>query len=170
MQDRAIQYVVFPARYGPFTAAAERVGVTLPLLRTAYFVRLGHPLLEKRQVLRSDLAQYDFVVPAVSRPSGTDIRDIFESEGIEPVSRMHAVDYFPLVKLMVARSDAIGVVSVNHGRSPAFAAKFGLIDLKRPITPSALCCAVRTRWDPPPIVRSFIAACRKTLPEVLQEP
>lgn len=146
----------------------ESVEKKMPLMRTAYFARKGHLLLEKQHVSRSELAQFDFVVPSVSRPYGADIRDIFEREGVDPTSRMHAVDYFPLVKLMVAQSNAIGVVSINHGRSPSFASNFGLIDLKWPINLAELCCVLRTRWDPPPIVRSFIGACRKTLPAFLK--
>ena len=139
----------------------------LPTLRTAYFVKLGHPLLERRSVPRSALAEYHFVTPSISQPYGADIREIFENEGVDATTRMHSVDYFPLVKVMVGRSNAIGVVSLSYARSEAFKRRFGLIDLEHAIAPSSLCCAVRRRWEQTPIVRAFISACRETLPSTL---
>jgi DNA-binding transcriptional LysR family regulator len=139
----------------------------MPQMTSTYFTRLGHPLLEMTNVPRSELAKYDFVVPSISRPYGADIRDIFESQGVDPKTRMHSVDYFPLVKLMVSRSDAVGVTSPNYAKTPEFTSRFGAIDLEEPIHPEYLCCATRARWEPIPIVRAFISACRETLPKFL---
>ncbi len=133
-------------------------------LRTAYFVRAGHPLAGKAAVDHGSLAMFEFVVPSVSQPYAADIRVIFESQGLEAASRIHTVDYFPLVERLVSNSDAIGVVSLGYAASPAFATRYALIDLVQPIPPSPLCCARRARWDPPPPVRAFIQACREALP------
>lgn len=140
----------------------------MSVMRTSYFVRHGHPLLKKRQVVRADLAKYDFVAPSISRPYGADIREIYESAGVDPDTRMHAVDYWPLVRLMVSKSNAIGVTLISHGKSEAFQSRFGLIDLDPPITPSLVCCAVRMRWERPMVVRAFIDVCRESLQQMLK--
>lgn len=139
----------------------------MPPMRSAYFVRHGHPLFDRQQVTRAELAQFEFVAPSIARPYGADIRGIFESAGVDPKTRMHSVDYFPLVKLMVSQSEAIGVVTPHYGRSAEFQSRFGMLDLAEPITPSDLCCAIRTRWESSPIVRAFIACCREILPQML---
>ena len=137
---------------------------TLAPMRTGYFARIGHPLLDQHAASRADLAAFQFVTPTVSQPYGTDIRDIFESEGLHPASHIHTVDYFPLVQMIVAQSDAIGVVSLAYAGTSAFKTRFGLIPLDRPIPPSPLCCATRTRWEAPPAVRAFVQSCREALP------
>ena len=137
---------------------------TLAPLRTGYFARIGHPLLDRAAASQADLATFDFVTPTVSQPYGADIRDIFESQGLHPASHIHTVDYFPLVQSIVAQSDAIGVVSLAYAATSTFTRRFRLISLDRPIPPSPLCCATRTRWEPAPAVRAFVQACREALP------
>ncbi len=78
--------------------------------------------------------------------------------------RLHAVDYFPIVRVLVSRSDAIGVVAASYAQSAAFKAQFVLIDAVEPPPPGDLCCAVRARWEVSPVVRAFMQACRITLP------
>ena len=133
-------------------------------LETIYFVRKSHPLAEEKDVSRAALAQFAFVTPSVSQPYGSDIYDIFESQGLHAASRVHAVDHFALVSKIVENSDAIGVVSLHYARSTTFETRFEAIDLKETIRAASLCCATRARWDPSQAVRQFIQACRAAMP------
>jgi DNA-binding transcriptional LysR family regulator len=76
---------------------------------------------------------------------------------------VHAVDYFPLVRVLVSQSDAIGVVSASYVHAAAFKANFAVVDAIEPPPPGDLCCAVRARWEVSPVVKAFIQACQKTL-------
>lgn len=138
--------------------------VALSALQTTYFTRLGHPILEETRVTNAELAKYDFVAPSISQPYGASIRDIYEGQGVDSASRIHTVDYFPMVQTIVDQTDAIGVVSVDFACSETFKRRFGVIALREAIPPSSLCCATRARLDPLPTVRAFIKACRECLP------
>jgi DNA-binding transcriptional LysR family regulator len=70
------------------------------------------------------------------------------------------IDYFPIVRRIVASSNAIGVVASSHAASPSFQRDFALLEHLVPFEPAHLCCAVRARWDAKPTVRAFISAVR----------
>jgi DNA-binding transcriptional LysR family regulator len=132
----------------------------LPELDTTLFVRRGHPLLDGPPATMADLARYDIVSPSDSRPFGQTIRNIYESQGIEWRTRLHVIDYFPIVRRIVASSDAVGVVSLSHSASRWFQRDFTLLAHLVPFEPARMCCAVRARWDAKPAVRAFIAAAQ----------
>jgi DNA-binding transcriptional LysR family regulator len=132
-------------------------------LKTTIFVRRGHPLLDVLSPTAEDLAQYDYVTPSDSRPYGARIRDIYESQGIDSRTRIHVVDYFPLVKRIVANSDAIGVVAIQYTQTAAFQRRFAAVDVISRFPLAPLCCAIRAKWEPKPAVRAFISACRVSL-------
>ena len=132
----------------------------MPELESTLFVRKGHPLLDGGPASLADLAEYGFVSPSDSRPYGAVIRDIYESQGIEWQSRVHVIDYFPIVRRIVASSNAIGVVASSHATSPSFQRDFALLEHLVPFEPARLCCAIRARWDAKPAVRAFIRAVR----------
>lgn len=134
----------------------------LPGQRTVFFVRHGHPLLEAEEVTKADLANYDMISPSDSRPYDTFMRLIYEEAGIDAQTRMHFIDFFPLVARMVANSDAIASASETYVRTAAFQRRFAPV----PFPPGALaplCIATRARWSPRPAVRAFIQACREHL-------
>ena len=130
----------------------------VPELETTLFVRRGHPALGAVPATLAELAQYDFVSPSDSRPFGAIIRHIYESQGVEWRTRLHVIDYFPIVRRIVASSNAIGVVSLSHAASAAFQRDFALLEHLVPFEPAGMCCAVRARWDAKPAVRAFIRA------------
>lgn len=132
----------------------------MPELETTLFVRRGHPALGAVPATLADLAQYDFVSPSDSRPFGATIRHIYESQGVEWRTRLHVIDYFPIVRRIVASSNAIGVVSLAHAASSSFQRDFALLEHLVPFEPARMCCAVRARWEAKPAVRAFIAAVR----------
>lgn len=132
-------------------------------LKTTLFVRRDHPVLSKGPATLIELAEFDFVSPSDSRPYGAVIRDIYESQGIKWRKRLHVIDYFPIVRRIVASSDAIGVVSLAHAASPSFKEQFATLDHLDVFPPAPLCCAVRARWGPRPAVRAFITAVRADL-------
>jgi len=136
-------------------------------LRTILFVRHGHPILDGGEVTLARLSAYDFVSPSDSRPYGDAIRHIYESEGVEWRKRLHVIDYFPIVSRIVASSDAIGVVARSHVASPSFQRQFTTLEHPDLFAPAPLCCAIRTRWDPPLAVRAFISAVREEQKEQL---
>ncbi len=129
-----------------------------PELATTLFVRRGHPALGGPPATLTDLARYDFVSPSDSRPFGSIIRDVYESQGIEWRTRLHIIDYFPIVRRIVASSDAVGVVSLAYAASSAFRREFEALEHLVPFEPARMCCAVRARWEAKPAVRAFIGA------------
>lgn len=129
---------------------------------SVHFVRHGHPILERTGITYRDLADFDFVSPSDGRPYGAMIRKIYEDEGIEWQRRVHLVDFFPLVRRIVARSNAIGVVAAPYAATPGFQARFVALEQLDALPPSPMCCAVRKRWEPKPAVRAFIRAIRET--------
>lgn len=132
----------------------------MPELETTLFVRKGHPALGSTPATLADLAQYDFVSPSDSRPFGSTIRDIYESQGIEWRTRLHVIDYFPIVRRIVATSNAIGVVSLTHAGSSSFRRDFEVLENLVLFEPARMCCAYRARWEAKPAVRAFISAAR----------
>lgn len=149
----------FDAAFSEWTDIARQ---PVPAVRSMHFVRRGHPILERPSPTLKDLADFDFVSPSDGRPYGAVIRKIYEDQGIEWRRRVHIVDFFPLVRHIVAESDAIGVVAAPYVRSAGFKAKFVALDQIDALPPSPMCCAVRKRWEPEPAVRAFIKAVRET--------
>jgi DNA-binding transcriptional LysR family regulator len=133
-------------------------------LGTTLFVRKGHPLLAKEQVTRRDLADYDFVSPPAARSYNETIRNLYESHGIDPHDRVHRVDHFPLVRRIVEKSDAIGVIGRTYAGSEQFAQRFAVIPGIHLFPDGPLCCAVRARWEPKPAARAFIAIVKRSFP------
>jgi DNA-binding transcriptional LysR family regulator len=129
-------------------------------LQGVLFVRRGHPLLARNTIGMADLADFDFVTPSDSRPYGVVIREIYETRGIDWRKHLHVIDNFSIVRQIVARSDAIGVTTAELGAIPLFAKSFSVIEDVSPFAPSPLACAVRSRWDPKPAVRAFLAEMR----------
>lgn len=127
-----------------------------------HFVRHGHPIIERGSITLKDLADFDFVSPSEGRPYGAVIRKIYEDRGIEWRRHVHTVDYFPLVRQIVAHSDAIGVVAAPYAQTSAFKSRFVALEQLEALPPSPMCCALRKRWEPKPVVRAFIKAVRET--------
>lgn len=134
----------------------------IPAVRSVNFVRKGHPILERENITATDLADFDFVSPSDGRPYGVAVRKIYEDANIEWQKRVHIVDYFPLVREIVAKSDAIGVATELFARTAAFEAEFVALEHLNLLPPSTMCCAVRKRWEPKPMVRAFIRAMKET--------
>jgi DNA-binding transcriptional LysR family regulator len=130
---------------------------------TTLFARKDHPILKTAPQGAAEIARYPFVAPTDSRPYGARIRNIFESQGVDAQSRIHTVDYFPLVKRIVATSDAISVVATAYTRTAAFRRDFAVLETVEHPPVAKLCVAVRARWEPKPAVRAFISACRVSL-------
>jgi DNA-binding transcriptional LysR family regulator len=129
-------------------------------LKAALFGRKGHPLLDAAPITREKVARYEILSPSESRPYGSLIRALYESQGIDWRKRVHVVDYFPLVRRLVETSDALGVVTTAYMSTPAFQKKFQAIDGFGLWGPTQVCCATRARSAPGPIARAFIAAMR----------
>lgn len=133
-------------------------------LRTTYFARKDHPILSSAEITEHELANYDFVSPSDSRPYGSLIREMYESQGVDAHARIHIVDHFPVVKKIVATTDAIGVVAIPYTETEAFKRHFERVPYLENFPLAPLCCAVRTRWETRPAVRAFIKACRECRP------
>jgi DNA-binding transcriptional LysR family regulator len=129
-----------------------------PELDTTLFVRRGHPALNSVPASLDQIAQYDFVSPSDSRPFGAIIRNLYESRGIEWRTRVHVIDYFPVVRRIVATSNAIGVVAWTSATSSSFQRNFEVLDHTMLFQPFKMCCALRARWETKPAVRAFISA------------
>ena len=126
-------------------------------LRAVPFVRKNHPILSLAEPAQAALAGYNFVVPSGSRPYGSVIRAIFENAGVLRWQRhIHMIDYFPIVKRIVATSDAIGVTTLEYSKSDAFAEIYARVPGESPFAPAPMCCAVRSRWEPSRAVKAFL--------------
>jgi DNA-binding transcriptional LysR family regulator len=136
----------------------------LPPLRSAMFVRRGHPILENEEFTVADLAKYPILSPSDSRPYGAFVRRIFEGQPMNAQSQVHVADFFPLVKRIVGSTDAISFAAVEYTRSASFQARFARIRyLDDEASSAPLCCAIQTKREPRPIVRAFIKACREKM-------
>ena len=136
----------------------------MPPLRTTFFVRQGHPILECEEVGKADIAKYDLISPSGSSPYDFFWRQIYEESGIDANDRLHIIDYFPIVERLVRSTDAISIVSTHYTHTSIFKSRFASIPFLDALPPSPLCCATRLRWSPRPAVRAFIKACRERLP------
>lgn len=133
-------------------------------LRTAFFVRQGHPILDCGTVTTAEIAKYDLVSPSGSPPYDMAWRRIYEEAGFNARDRLHIVDYFPIVARLVRNSDAIGLISIQSTHARSFTSRFSCVPYLESFPPSSLCCATRLRWGPRPAVRAFIQACRERMP------
>lgn len=133
-------------------------------LKSALFVRKGHPLLDKPKVVARDLADYDIISPSESRPYGEIIRSIYENQGVDWHERVHRADFFPTVRRIVERSDALGIVSKTHAESAQFLDRFAILPGIDLFPEAPLCCAVRVRWQPKPATRAFISMVKRRFP------
>jgi DNA-binding transcriptional LysR family regulator len=136
----------------------------MPPLRTTFFVRQGHPILDCEVVGKADIAKYDLISPSSSSPYDFFWRQIYEESGIDAAERMHIVDYFPIVERLVRTTDAISIVSTHYTQTSIFKRRFASVPFLDSLPPSPLCCATRLRVSPRPAVRAFIKSCRERLP------
>lgn len=137
---------------------------TLPPLRTSFFVRQGHPILDIGQVTIGDIAKYDLISPSGSPPYDVVWRRVYEEAEVEPPGRLHIVDYFPIVARLVRNSDAIGLVSLQYTETRIFKSRFATVPFLQLLPASSLCCATRHRWASRPAARAFMQACRERFP------
>ena len=141
----------------------------LPAMKTSFFVRQGHPILACSEVTPAELAKYDLISPSESRPYESFMRSIYEEAGVDAQSRLHFIDYFPIVRRLVLNTDALGVVSRRYSYTQTFMKHFARVPFleSKPLAP--LCCATRLRWSPRPAVRAFIKACREGIPSPVSQ-
>jgi DNA-binding transcriptional LysR family regulator len=137
---------------------------TLPPLRTTFFVRQGHPILDLGEVTMAQIAKYDLISPSGSPPYDIVWRRTYEDAGVEEHGRLHIVDYFPIVARLVRNSDAISLAALQYTHTRIFKSHFATVPCVEPLRPAALCCATRLRWSPRPATRAFIQACRERFP------
>lgn len=136
----------------------------LPPLRTSFFVRQGHPILDIGQVTIGDIAKYDLISPSGSPPYDVVWRRVYEEAEVETPGRLHIVDYFPIVARLVRQSDAIGLVSLQYTETRIFKNRFATVPYLQLLPASSLCCATRHRWTSRPAARAFMQACRERFP------
>lgn len=129
-------------------------------LKTALFVRKGHPLLDEPRIDRRKLSEFEIVSPSESRPYGAVIRSLYESQRVDWRNRVHIADYFPIVAHLVEHSNAIGVINTSYIRTETFRSKFRIVEGADLWGPTPICCATRAKWELGPMDRAFIAAMR----------
>ncbi|HEX7784500.1 MAG TPA: LysR family transcriptional regulator [Sphingobium sp.] len=138
----------------------------LPSMKTTFFVRHGHPILQCDEVTAADIAKYDLISPSGSSPYDFFWRQIYEEAGVDAHERLHIIDYFPIVEKLVRKTDAISVVSMHYTQTSVFKSRFARVRFLDTMPLSPLCCATRLRWSPRPAVRAFIKACREGIPSM----
>lgn len=135
----------------------------LPGMRTTFFVRKDHPILDCADVTPEKLAEFDMISPSDSRPYASFMRSIYEEVGVDAQRKLHFIDYFPIVARLVANSDAIAAVSIRYTETPAFQRRFARLTFLEGDDLPHLCIATRSRWSPRPAARAFIKTCREHL-------
>lgn len=138
----------------------------LPAIRTTFFARRDHPILKVKSLTTADLARYPMIAPSYSRPYDTFVQQIYEENSIDPTSRIHLIDHFPLVKRLVSETDAISFCNVSLAKSPAFKKYFAAVPHPE-FELSHMCLATRRRVPPKPVVRAFIQACKVCMPKMV---
>lgn len=126
---------------------------------TTMFVCRNHPLASLTDLTLADYARFPLVMPSDSRPYGADFRYIYESQGILAGRMIHIVDHFPIARMIVLNSTAIGVVSINYASSSHFKQSFVTIPFPTRRPNPQLCCATRARSRVKRVVEAFIACC-----------
>lgn len=126
------------------------------------FVRAGHPLAAATSVVGADLANYEFISPSISRPYGEIIRSLYTDRGVAWQSQVHEVDYFPVVKRLVATSDAIGVIAAPYAELASFRKEFAVLEGVDLFPSAPLSCAVRAQREAKPATRALIAMMKIT--------
>ena len=124
------------------------------------FVRQDHPILAHHPIGEDMLIRYDFVVPSSSEPYTSIIQEMFERHGQRPSDRLHMTDHFPLMRRIVASSDAIGLIAREFARTTRFRERFTVLNEVKVLEPLVMCYAVRTRWPVKPAARALIAEVR----------
>lgn len=147
-----------------FRQEADFTCERLPVMRTALFVRKGHPILEGGKIDRAALSRFEIIFPSESRPYGTVMRQIYEQADIDAQTKMHFIDSFQITSKLVASTNAIGIVSIPYTHSEAFKRRYVAIPFPFEAEPAQLCCATRVRFPPRPATRAFIKACRERIP------
>ena len=146
-----------------FADWAEVNRMPIGVLESTFFVRKGHPILRIARPDNADLSKYEIVSPSISRPYMATTRGIFESQGMDWKRHVHIIDSFPLVRRLVATSDAIAPVSRAYARNPAFQDRFELIEPLQPYPGATVCAAVRARGEPGQVMRSLVTTLRANL-------
>jgi DNA-binding transcriptional LysR family regulator len=133
-------------------------------LRTTFFARHGHPILNCGAVTPAQIAKYAIVSPSASLPYENVWRQLYAELGFDAQDRMHIIDYFPIVERIVANTDAISLVAIPYTHTGIFKKRFVTLDLIETLPAAPICCAMRLRGTPRPAVRAFIEACRELIP------
>ncbi|MEQ1754463.1 MAG: LysR family transcriptional regulator [Micropepsaceae bacterium] len=137
-------------------------------LESEMFARKSHPILSIPKAGNRELVRYDFIVPSESQPYSSHIRALFDAQGVDWKTKIHVVDYFPIVKKLVLTTDAISVIAKPYTAARKFTKDFVTFPAGDLGGPAPLCCAYRARWSPGPITRAFIAAMETAYPAVLR--
>ena len=135
--------------------------ITRSCLRTLPFVRKDHPILAETSVAKQTFTRFDFVVPSSSEPYTPIIRKMYEQDGQRPEYRVHMTDYFPLVRRIVASTDAVGLVAKAFTLTGWFREAFVALPDAGLLEPLVLAYAVRARWPIKPAAKDLIARVRQ---------
>jgi DNA-binding transcriptional LysR family regulator len=137
----------------------ERIATMYPVL----FVRKEHPILDGRHIDAAELSRWTFITPSGSRPYGGAVRALF-ANAEQWQHHLHVVDYFSLVRRLVAGSDAIGVTTRKYAASPVFAGHYASLPGENPLPHAVICCATRTRWEPTAGARALLRILQRHVP------
>lgn len=147
-----------------FAEWGDIVRMPIKPFRVAMFVRKGHPLDGVAEPTLKDISHFPFVSPSDSKPYGDPVRAIYSSEGRDPANAVHSIDFFPIVREVVANSDAIAVGSQEFMETTGLGDRFTALPGPELFPPTPMCCATRARWEPRPAARAFLSVMRTFLP------
>lgn len=129
------------------------------------FVRRRHPLLSREGITLDDKLEFGFVSPSMSAPYADTVQAVYRSRSLDAASSMHIVDFFPLAKSIVARSNAIGLIATTMPRGDNFDEEFVVIDDPLDIPQFSVGLAVRTNWPVKPAAKELISLLPAHMPK-----
>jgi DNA-binding transcriptional LysR family regulator len=143
----------------------ERVGT----LQVFPFVRRDHPLSKIRHITHADLAAYEWVLPTDALPFSDVLSKIYNASADEWRDHVHLIENCNVARQFIFSSDAIGIASALSVSVADFADDFCVLDSNELFGAQSICCAIRTRWDPSPVVRAFISTTRQAFFDVVPD-
>jgi DNA-binding transcriptional LysR family regulator len=121
------------ALVGPQKTLGSEPGFTcspLPPMHPFLYARIDHPLVDRKDLGATDIADFPIVAPDIQGPLVSPLLDVLDLLGGEPMRRLHIIETYPTAARYIEQSDAIGVVLKNFAQSREFSARFSLLDFK----------------------------------------
>lgn len=101
---------------------------TIAHLHHFMIARIGHPLAQSQPVAADQLLRYPLIMPTAGLTTQTQLNRAYVAAGLSPTPPHYLCDHFPLVKRLVAATDAISPVVSLAPASVRFRDEFSVFE------------------------------------------